>query len=64
MGRVLALSTVHCELVPQSCQPKHLTNWYLHFSAKHAPLKSKNKDWLAQNQDNVSKWNDMSTSFQ
>jgi hypothetical protein len=24
------------------------------FSAKHAALRSKNKDWLARNQDNVS----------
>jgi hypothetical protein len=31
------------------------------FSAKHAALRRKNKDWLAQNQDNVSEWNDMST---
>jgi hypothetical protein len=29
------------------------------FSAKHAALR-KNKDWLAQNQDNVSEWDDMS----
>jgi len=31
------------------------------FSAKHEALRSKNKDWLAQNQDNVSEWGDMST---
>jgi hypothetical protein len=31
------------------------------FSAKPAALKSKRKDWLAQNQDNVSKWSNMST---
>ena len=31
------------------------------FSAKHAALKRKNRDGLAQNQDNVYKWdNDMS----
>jgi hypothetical protein len=29
------------------------------FSAKHAALRRKSKDWLAQNQDNVSKWGDM-----
>jgi hypothetical protein len=28
------------------------------FSSKHASLRSKNKDWLAQNRDNVSKWSD------
>jgi hypothetical protein len=31
------------------------------FSAKHAALRSKSKDWLAQNQNNVSEWSDMST---
>jgi len=30
------------------------------FSAKHAALRRKSKDWLAQNQDNVSEWSDMS----
>ena len=30
------------------------------FSAKHAALRSKSKDWLARNQDNVSEWCDMS----
>ena len=31
------------------------------FSTKYTVLKSKNKDWLARNQDNVSEWSDMST---
>ena len=31
------------------------------FSAKHAPLKRKSKDWLAWNRDNVLEWGDMST---
>jgi hypothetical protein len=26
----------------------------------HAALRSKNKDWLARNQDNVSEWGDIS----
>ena len=30
------------------------------FSAKHAALRKKSKDWLARNQDNVSEWSDMS----
>jgi hypothetical protein len=30
------------------------------FSAKHATLKRKSKDWLAQSQDNVSEYGDMS----
>jgi hypothetical protein len=31
-----------------------------YFSANHATLKRKGKDWLARNQDNVSEWGDMS----
>jgi hypothetical protein len=30
------------------------------FSAKHAALRRKSKDWLARNQDNVSEWDDWS----
>ena len=32
-----------------------------YFPAKHAALRSKSKDWLARNQDNVLEWSDMST---
>ena len=32
------------------------------FSTKHVALRSKNKDWLAWNQNNVSKWSNMSIS--
>jgi hypothetical protein len=31
------------------------------FSAKHAALRRKSKDWLARNQNNVSEWSDIST---
>ena len=31
------------------------------FPGKHAALRSKNKDWLARNHNNVSDWSDMST---
>jgi len=31
------------------------------FSAKNAALRSKSKDWLARNQNNVSEWIDIST---
>ena len=34
------------------------------FSAKQAALRRKSKDWLDQNQDNVSEWSDMSISGQ
>ena len=30
------------------------------FPTKHAALRSKNKDWFAWNQDNVSEWSDIS----
>ena len=29
---------------------------------KYAALRKKSKDWFARNQDNVSKWSDMSVS--
>jgi len=29
-------------------------------STTHKMLRSKSKDWLVQNQENVSEWNDMS----
>ena len=31
------------------------------FSTKHAALRRKSKDWLAQKQNNVSEWSDMFT---
>ena len=31
------------------------------FSAKHAALKRKSKDWLGRNKNYVSKWSDIST---
>jgi hypothetical protein len=41
-------------------QTKHVKIGICCFSDKHAALKRKNKDWLAQNRDNVSEWGDMS----
>jgi hypothetical protein len=37
--------------------------WLLNtcFSARHEALRSKSKDWLARNQNNVSEWIDMSS---
>jgi hypothetical protein len=32
-------------------------------SRQHAALRSKSKDWLARNQDNVYEWGDMSTKY-
>jgi len=51
MNRVLAPSAVYRGLEPWSVQ-------IYFYSAKHAALRSKSKDWLARNQNNVLKWCD------
>jgi hypothetical protein len=60
MISVLASSTVDRGFEPRSGQTKDYKIGICCFSAKHAALRSKNKDWLAQNQNNVSEWSDMS----
>ena len=45
---------------PQSDQSTEYKIGVCCFSLKHAALKSKSKDWLARNQNNVSEWGDMS----
>jgi hypothetical protein len=37
------------------------TKLFVFAASPHAALRNKNKDLLAQNQDNVSDWSDMST---
>ena len=62
MVSVLASSAVVRAFEPRSGQTKDYqigVNW---FSAKHAALRSKSKDWLARNQDNVSEWSTQRTS--
>ena len=59
--RVLAYSAVDRGFGPLSGQTKDYKISMCCFSLKQAPLKSKNKDWLARNQDHVSEWSDMST---
>jgi hypothetical protein len=61
MVSVLASSTVDRGFEPRSGQTKDYIIGICCFSAKHAVLKRKSKDWLARNRNNVSKWNDMST---
>ena len=61
MVSVLTLSVVDRGFEPQSGQTKDFKIGIYCFSAKHAALRSKSKDWLAQNQNNVSEWSDMST---
>ena len=47
---------------PQLAQTKDYAICICCFSAKHAALRRKNKDWLARNQNNVSEWSDMSST--
>jgi hypothetical protein len=49
------------EYQPQSGQTKDYTIGICCFSARHEALRSKSKDWLARNQNNVSEWIDMSS---
>jgi hypothetical protein len=54
--RVLALSAVDRGFEPRSGQTKDYEIGICCFSAKHAALRRKSKDWLARNQDNVSQF--------
>jgi hypothetical protein len=55
-------SVVDHGLKPQSGQTKDYKINICYFSAKHTALRRESKDGLARNQNNVSEWNDMSTS--
>ena len=57
---VIAPSAVDHGFEPRSGQTKDSKIYICCFSAKHKALGSKSKDWLAQSQDNVSEWSDMS----
>ena len=59
MVRVLASSVVNRGFEPRSGQAKDY-EIVCCFSAKHAALKRKSKDWLVRNQDNVSGVGDLS----
>ena len=64
MVSVLASSAVDRGFEPRSDQTKDYAIGICCFSAKHAALRRKIKDWLARTQDNVSEWSDMSTRGQ
>ena len=64
MVSVFASSEVDWGFESQSGQTKDYKIGICCFSAKHAALRRKSKDWLARNQNNVSQWSDMSTSGQ
>ena len=61
MVSVLALSVEDHGFGPRSGQTKDYEIGICCFSAKHAALRRKSKDWLVRNQNNVSAWSDMST---
>ena len=60
MVSVLASSVVDHGFEPRSGQTKDYKIGMCCFSAKYAALRSKSKDWLARDQNNVSEWGDMS----
>jgi hypothetical protein len=60
MVSMVTSSAVDRGFEPRSGQAKDYEIGICCFSAKHAALRRKSKDWLAQNQDNVSEWDDMS----
>ena len=58
---VLASSAVDRRFEPRYGQAKNYDVGICCFSAKHAVLRRKSKDWLARLEiDNVSEWRDMS----
>ena len=61
MVSVLASSAVDRGFEPRSGQINDYKIGICCFSAKHAALRRKSKDWLARNQNNVSEWSDIST---
>ena len=60
MVSMLASSAVDRGLELRTGQIKDYEIGICCFSAKHATLRRKGKDCLAQNQDSVSEWGDMS----
>jgi hypothetical protein len=56
MVNMLSSNVVDRGCEPQSCQTKDYKIGICSFSAKHAALRRKSKDWLARNQNNVYKY--------
>jgi len=56
MLNVVASSVVDHGFESRSDQSKDYIIGICCFSTKHAAIKRKSKDWLSQNQDNVSEW--------
>ena len=60
MDIMLLSSVVHYGFDPLSYHTKDYKTGICCFSSKRAAFSTKNKDWLARNQNNVSEWSDMS----
>ena len=60
MVSMLASSAVDRGFETRSDQSEDYTIDICWFSAKHATLRRKGKDWFARNQDTVSEWGNMS----
>ena len=58
MVSMLPSSAIDRGFDPRSGKTKDYKIGICCFSAKHAVLRRKNKDWLDRNQDNVSVWGD------
>ena len=63
MASVVAANAIDRGFDPRSGQTKDYTIGMCCFSAKHAALRRKRKDWLARNQNNVSEWTQWSDIF-
>ena len=61
MVSMLASSSVDREFESRSGQTKDYKIGICCFSAKHAALSRKSKNWLSGNRDNVSEWGEMSS---
>jgi hypothetical protein len=59
-GQIISESETSKIVEPRSGQTKDYAIGICCFSAKHAALRRKSKDWLARNHDNVTEWGDMS----
>ena len=60
MANVLTWSAVDRGFEPWSGQTKDYKICICSSFSRHTAFRSKSKDWLAQNQDDVSEWSDMS----
>ena len=61
MGSVFASSVVDRGFEPRSGKTKDYAIGICCFSAKHASLRRKSKDWLDRKQNKLSEWSDIST---